>query len=126
MWSPDIQYTAKGALTKGTLYDDRNRPGEWREIGHVAAIWWRPGIDLFGALKGPAGAIGIDLSRPYTRLGRLTFDFEHNGRRISARSPHLSLDAHYAKLLGLVDGQPAQIWVRLDALLTPQEITVDQ
>jgi hypothetical protein len=92
----------------------------------VAAIWWRPGIDLFGALKGPAGAVGIDLRRPYTRLGRLTIDFEHNGRKISAKSPPLSLDAHYAKLFGLVGNQPTHIWVWLDSLLTPEEIAGGQ
>jgi len=117
-----VQFTAKGALTRGTLYDDKDRRGEWREIGHVAAIWWRPGIDLLGAFKGPAGAIGIDLRRPYTRLARLTFDFALRGRKFSAKSPQLSLDAHYARLSGTVDDQPAILWVWLDSLLTPQEI----
>jgi len=126
IWSPDVQYTAKGALTRGTLYDDQDRHHEWLEIGHVAAIWWRPGIDLLGALKGPAGALGIDLRRPYTRLARLTFEVELGGSKISARSPHLSLDAHYAKLFGMADGSPVEIWVWLDSLLTPHEIAADQ
>jgi hypothetical protein len=121
-----VQFTAKGALTRGTLYDDPDRIGEWREIGHVAAIWWRPGIDLLAAFQGPAGALGIDLRRPYTRLTRLTFDFEANGRKFSARSPQLTLDAHYARLSGTVGDQPARIWVRLDSLLTPQEIADGQ
>jgi len=81
---------------------------------------------LLGVFKGPAGALGIDLRRPYTRLARLTLELVMDGMRITARSPHLSLDTHYARLLGMVDDRPAEIWVWLDSLLTPHEIAADQ
>jgi hypothetical protein len=129
IWDAEIQFAQKAAVTRGTFYDDPQRRSEWRPAGHVVVSWWRPGpgIDLFWPFKEVvAGALRLDLNAPYSKLARITLDFEFDGMSLSANCTEPPQSGMHVKLTGSVDGRPARIWVWLSSLPAPQEIAGDQ
>jgi hypothetical protein len=129
IWESDIQFVQKAAVTRGTFYDDPQRRGQWRPAGHLVVSWWRPGpgIDLLWPFKEVvAGALRLDLHAPYTKLARITMEFELDGQTVSANCTEPPQAGMYARLSGSVAGRAATIWVWLSSLPAPQELAGDQ
>ena len=105
--------------TEGTLYEQL-RDGSWQVAGSVAAKWRSPALaDQVTDLL----TLRIFRAVPLVAL-RLSLVVD--GRTLEARSSRLTTTATDVSMLGDQDGRAVMIWIRLDGIPTPDEVTDQQ